>query len=267
MTDAGRRLIAGAITLLASVMILVTLIASYVNHAFVNTTTFADHATSVLHSDGVDHLIVTRVTDQVIPNATEAASIRPDLELAVHDLVSSRPVTNEFRAAAESLQEQLVSGNAHQLTLQLPNVGTALASRVSSTSPELADDLNRIGTVTVLDVPIPSTAASIVHGTVSFSKNASLLVILTIALIVLALIVTPERRRTVIRLGLGAVLSGVLVVVFYLLGRELVASEFSGDAAQTAARAVWSGYLSGIELPALFVAGGGIVAVGAAAIL
>jgi hypothetical protein len=267
MTHAGRGLAAALLTLLASIMILVTLVTSYVNHEFANSSNFADQATSVLRSNSIDQLIVTRVTDEVVPNSRLASSVRPEIETAVHEIVSSRPVTDEFRAAAENLQAQLAAGNADRLTLELPDVGSALASQVGSASPELADDLRDIGTVRIVDVPIPSGAATIVHDTISFSKNAALLLILTIALIVLALVVTPERRRTLIRLGLGALVSGLVVVALYLLGRELVVNQFSGQDAQTAARALWSGYLSGIELPALLVAGGGLVVTVAAAAL
>jgi hypothetical protein len=259
MTRTSRRFLAAVVTTVAAAAICVTLLAYYANHVLANSAGFSDRAVNVVLSDGVESLIVGRVTDRVTEVVGNESSLRPEIEDAVREALSNGAVTVEIREAAESLQNQLTSGGANSLTLTLPDVGASLASSVESTSPELADELRGIGTVTVLDVPIPPADASAFHDLATAGSDSSLLLVLTCALAVLALVISPDRRRTILGLGLGAFVSGLLTAAIYLVGRGLVVQEFSGQDAHTAARAAWSVYVGGLETWGLVLAGTGAI--------
>jgi hypothetical protein len=259
MTRTSRRFLAAVVTMVAAVAICLTLLAYYANHVLANSASFSGRAVNVVLSNGVESLIVDRVTDRVTEVVGSDTSVQPVIDEAVREALSNAQVSAAIREAAESLQNQLSSGDANSLTLTLPDFGSSLASSVESTSPELADELRGIGTVTVIDVPIPSADARAFHDLATAGSDSSLLLVLTGALAVLALVISPDRRRTILWLGLGAVASGLVAAAIYLLGRGLVVQEFSGQDARTAARAVWSVYLGGLETWGFVLAGVGAV--------
>jgi hypothetical protein len=259
MTRAGRGFLAALLTLLATVAMLVTLLAQYANHVLVSPSGFSDRAVSVLHTGAVQSLVAQAVTDRLVASAGGETSVQPVIQSAVLQAVSSTQVDSEFRGAATSLHNQLISGTADDLVLSLPDIGAAIAPSVESESPALAEQVRGIGTITVLDVPIPPSDAKNVHDLASAAKDSSKLLIGTVLLVLLALIIAANRRRTLIGLGIGAVVSGLAAVAIYLAGRGIVVSEFSSQDAVTAARAVWSTYLGGLEIRGFVLAGVGAV--------
>ncbi len=259
MSRASRGFLAALVSVLATVAILITLLAQYANHVLVSPDNFSNRAVSALHTEDVQSLIVQTVTDRLAADAGGETSVQPVIQAAVVQAVSSPQVNREFRVAARSLHGELVSGTADQLTLTLPDIGSAIASSIGSDNPELADAVRGIGTITVLDVPIPPSGAKIVHDLVNAGKDSSELLIGTAVLVLLALIISPSRRRTLVGLGLGAVVSGLVVVAIYLAGRGIVVNEFSTQDSRTAAHALWSAYLGGLETWGFVLAGVGAV--------
>jgi hypothetical protein len=259
MSRASRRFLAALVSVLATVGIFITLLAVYANHVLVSPGSFSNRAVSALHSRVVESLIVQTVTDRLVADAGDETSLRPAIQAAVVQAVSSTLVDREFRAAAESLHGELVSGTANELTLTLPDIGSAIASNIGSGYPVLAQQVRGIGTITVLDVRIPPSSANDVHDLVSAGQDSSELLIGTVVLVLLALTISPNRRRTLVGLGLGATGSGLLVVAIYLAGRGIIVNEFSTPDARTAAHALWGAYLGELETSGFALAGAGAV--------
>lgn len=261
----GRRLLAGVVTVLATLAILVTLLAHYAGNIAGNSARFADRAVAVVRTPGVESMIVGVVTDRIGAYTGGDTGAQPLIREAVQQALASGQVSADIRSAAISLQSQLLSGSADQLTLTLPDLGTSLASSIASRSPELADAVRNVGTITVVDVAIPPSDAGAVHDLADLGRDATLLLILSAALVALALLISPSRARTLRALGIGVALSGLLAAAVYVAGRSFVVDEFSSGDARTAARAVWSTYLGGLETWGLVLAGvGALVAVLAA---
>lgn len=258
MRSSPRSFLAAVVSFVACVAVLVTLLAHYAN-VLTSSASFSNRAVSLVQTSGVQSLIVDAVTNRVLAEVGDQTSVRPVVEDAVSRAMSNPQITGEIRAAAGLLQSELVSGEANALTLTLPNIGAAVASVVRPTSQQLAAIVSRIGTITVVDVPIPPGASSSIHDLATLGQDFQLLVVLSALLIVLALMISADRWRTLMWLGFGALVSGVLVVVIYLVGREVVVAEFSNLAARAAARAAWGVYLQGLESSGLLLA-----AVGAA---
>lgn len=264
MTLRTRKLLAAPVTVLASVAILATVLAAYANRIVVSPQTFSGRALSVVRAGPVESLIVQQATGRVLAAVGAQPGVRPVVDAAVRDALSNSLVTREIQVAAGSLQTQLVSGTAGSLTLTLPNLGPSIAAGVRSTSPQLAYVADRIGTITVVDVPIPPAASQTIHVVATAARDWPLLLVIALALVLLALILGPDRARTVRALGLGAIASGLLVVAIYLVGRGSVVSRFSAQDARAAAGAVWRIYLGGLETWGLLLAAAGaIVAVAA----
>ncbi len=97
------------------------------------------------------------------------------------------------------------------------------------------------------------------HHVTRAARDAWLLLAITVALVLLALTVSPNRLRTLRRLGLGALAGGLLAAAGYLIGREVAFSRFSDQDTRAAARAVWNIYLGGLLTWGLVLAGAGLV--------
>jgi hypothetical protein len=254
----SRAFLAAVVAGLASVAMLVTLLAHYAR-VFANASSFSGRALSVVHSGAVESLIVNSVTNRVVGEAGVQATARPMIEQGVREALSNRQITAEIRATAATLQSELVSGHANALTLTLPDIGPATAASLESRSPQLADVVSRVGTVTVVDVRVPSAAATATHDLAVVGRDSSLLIVFSAAMIALALILSPDRRRTLLGLGLGAFAAGLLAAAIYLVGHALVVDQLSVPAARTAAGAAWDAYLGGLESSGLLLAGIGAV--------
>jgi hypothetical protein len=259
----SRGFLALVATLLTSVAILITLLAHYAN-VVSSSATFSNRAVQLVHTGAVRSLIVDNIANRLLGEVGNQASLQPVITEAVSEAMDNQRISDEVSAAASSLHNQLVSGHANALSLTLPDIGPAIAAVVQSRSPQLAAEVSRVGSITVVDVPIPSSASSAIHDLAQVGRDASLLIILSAALAALALLLSTDRRRTIAGLGLGAVVAGLIAAAAYIGGRGVVVNEFSAPAAQTAARAAWSIYLGGLETSGLVVAAvGALVAVSA----
>ncbi len=234
-----RRFPAAVATVLASVAMLATLLAYAANHVLVSSSGFASRAIGVVQTGAVESAIVNQVTGRVTALVGDQPSVQPLVQTGVREALANPQVTKEIRTAARSLQTQLLSGHADSLTLTLPGVSPAIAATVRSRSPALAAEISRIGTLTVVDVPIPSGTSSVLHDLTEVGRDCVLLIVLSAALIALALLLSVDRKRTLVGLGVGAVLSGLLAAAIYLAGRGLVVDQFSAPDVQAAAGAAW----------------------------
>lgn len=265
MKHRSRRLLATIVTVLASATLLLTVLANYAKEA--DAAGFAGRAVSVVQAGPIQSLIVDDLTGRLVTVVGGQSHVRPIVAEAVQAALSNAQVTAEIRAEAGSLQSQLLSSHATSLTLALPAIGPAIAASIGARSPELAAVVERLGTITVVDVRIPPSAAQAVNDLAYLGRDATLLIILTVALATLALLLAPDRRRTLIGLGIGTCISGLLAVAAYLGGRELIAGQFPSHDGHTAARTVWSIYLSGLETLGLVLAGAGAVLAAIAALM
>jgi hypothetical protein len=255
MTSAGRRFLASAVTGLTGIAMLVAVLAHYAS--VMSSPGFSGRAVSVVSAGPVRSLIVNNISGRVLAATGGQSGIQPLIPVAVEQALSDAHVRANIRAAAESLQSQLLSGNAHTLTLALPDIGPAIAASIRSRSPQLAAEVARLGTLTVVDVRIPPSAARAVNDLARLGRDASLLVVLTVALGALALLLSIDRRRTVAWLGVAALGSGLLAEAAYLAGRGLITNQFSSTSARTAAGVVWRVYLGGLGTMGLILAAGG----------
>lgn len=262
MRSPARQLLAAVVTVLASAVLLLTMLAHYAELA--DSAGFAGRAVKIVQAGPVQSIITNQISARVQAAGASSRSARPLIDQAVQQALSYGPVTAEIRAAAASLQSQLLSGQASSLALTLPSLGPEIASRIASSSPELAAEIERIGTITVVNARIPASAAQAVNDVAYLGRDATLLVVLTVALAVLALLLSPTRRHTLIGLGTGAAVSGLLAVAAYLGGRQVIINQFSSQAAGTAAGVVWNVCLGGLETLGLIVAAVGAAVTAAA---
>ncbi|WP_249020041.1 hypothetical protein [Conexibacter sp. S30A1] len=256
--SAGRALLAALLSVLASVAMLLALIAGSVTT--LTGSGFAGRALRVVEAGPLRSTVISTVTDHVLAVTGNQATVTPIVTQAVGEALSSPVVNAEIDAAARSLQSQLESGQTGVLRLTLPDVGPKLGRLVAGRSPQLAAILDRIGTVQVVDIPLPPAASTAGRDLALLGRDSTLAIVLCVVLAGGALLISPSRWGTLQGLGIGAIASGLIAVGVYLVGGNLVTGSFSLPLAQTAARAAWDSYLGGLEPAGLTLAGAGLAA-------
>jgi hypothetical protein len=256
------------LVVLASLAIVLALVVAYARHAAVNSDQFANRATVALRDDSVRSLIAQKLTDKVIlKNKADLIAARPIIESVASDVVGGRAFTNLFRKAVRDVHRALFKRDRNTVTLTVTDVGTVLAAALEQVRPELARRFNSTERVELVETNIGSLSATLADIAERVQLLAVLLVVLTLALVTGALLLSRNRRQTVVELGVGAAMAGLLLLVAYSVARQVAVEHVQGPDEQAAARAVWDAFLGDLRTAAWIVAACGAVVAAAAASL
>jgi hypothetical protein len=266
--DRWRRIASRVLVALASVAILLALVAAYARQATVDSDQFANRATAALEDGSVRSLIAEKVTDEVVlKNQADLVAARPIIESVASEIVGGRAFQGLFRSAVRDVHRALFKRDQNTVTLTIADVGTVLAAALQEVRPALAKDLQSTQRVEVLRENIGSLSATLADIAERIRIIAVLLVLLSLAFVAGALIVSPDRRDTVIELGIGAAAAGGVLIVAYAIARAAVTNQLDTPDEQDAARAVWDAFLGDLRTAAWILAGVGAVLAAVAASL
>jgi hypothetical protein len=266
--DRWRAIAARVLVVLASVTIVLALVAGYARQSAVNSDQFANRATAALRDDSVRTLIAQKITDEVVlRNQADLLAARPLIESVTSEIVGGRAFTGLFRKAVRDVHRALFKRDENTVALTIPDIGTVLAAALVQVRPSLARDLRSTERVRVVNEDIGSLTATLADITERVRLIAALLLVLTVLFAGGALYLSRDRRATAIQLGIGAAVAGGLLVVAYGLARSIAVDHVSGTEEQAAARAVWDAFLGDLRTEAWLLAGAGAVVAAAASSL
>ena len=266
--DRRRRLAARTLVVLASLSIMFALVAAYARQTTVDSDEFANRATEALRDDSVSSLVAQKVTDEVVlKNEADLLAARPLIESVAQEIVGGRAFTGLWRRAVRDVHRALFKRDQSTVTLTITDVGTVLAAALQEVRPALARDLQSEQRVEVVKENIGSLSATLANIAEDVQILAILLILLSLAFVAGALYISPDRRDTVIELGLGAAAAGGVLIVAYAIVRASVTSDLGTPEEQAAARAVWDAFLGDLRTEAWILAGVGAVVAAAASSL
>jgi hypothetical protein len=264
----GRLFASRALVVLASLAVMLALVAAYARQAAVDSNQFANRATVALHDDSVRSLIAQKVTDElVLKNEADLIAARPIIESVASEIVGGRAFTSLFRKAVRDLHRALFKRDRNTVTLTLTDVGTVVAAALAQVRPALADQLQSAQRVELVTSNIGSLSARLADIAETVELLALFLVLLSLVLVAGAIAVAPDRRQAVVELGVGASVAGVLLVVAYSVARSIAVGHVDGPDEQAAARAVWHAFLGDLRTAAWILAISGAAVAAAAASL
>jgi len=254
---------------LASVCLIVALLAGYLRTTVLDSDQFADRATSALSKQPVRDLIARQITDQAVLRANrDLIAVRPVVETAASAVVGSGAFRSLFRTAARDLHRTVFTNDRSTATLTLLDVGVLLSSALEQFAPQVAKQLpvdfsaKLDAGETALDSIELATAAD------DFERLAWIFGILTLLLLAGGIALAPRRTRAIVHAGISIAVAGALIVIAYQLGRSAVLGRFSAPGDQAAAGAVWDAFLLDLRTWALVcLAAGTVVAAAAASVL
>ena len=264
----SRQLATRVLVVLASLAIVLALVAAYARQAAVNSDQFANRATVALRDDSVRSLIAQKVTDEVIlKNKADLIAARPIIESVASDVVGGRAFTNLFRKAVRDVHRALFKRDQNTFTLTVADVGAVLAAALEQVRPQLAQELRSTERVELVERNIGSVSATLADISERVQLLAILLLVLALALVAGALLLSSDKRQTVVELGIGAAAAGIVLVVAYSVLRSIAAGHVEGPEEQAAARGVWDAFLGDLRTAAWILAVCGVVVAAAAASL
>ena len=266
--DRWRRLAARVLVVLASLAILLALVAAYARQATVDSDQFATRATAALADDSVRSLIAQKITDEVVlKNEADLIAARPIIESVASEIVGGRAFTGLWRSAVRDVHRALFKRDKNTVTLTVADVGTVLAAALEQVRPALAEELRSTERVEIVRENIGSLSATLVNISERVQILAILLIGLSLVFVAGALIVAPDKRDTIIELGIGAAAAGGVLVIAYAIARSAAVNQLESPEEQAAARAVWDAFLGDLRTEGWILAGAGAVIAAAASSL
>jgi hypothetical protein len=263
--DARRRSLATALVVLAAVLLAAATLAGYARRALFDSDQFADRAASTLSDPSVRSLVGERVTDGVIlRHRADLLSVRPAIASAVEGIVGGGAFRSLFRRAALDAHRAIFDHDENTVVFTLADVGTVVSAAAQALRPDLARQVEASGRVEVVDRDFGSVTGKAARVARDVRVLAIVLAVLTLAAAAAALAITPDRRHTASRLGVGMAAVGVLVVVTYTIARAGVLSRFHDPDERAAAGAVWTAFLGDLRTWGWLLAGSGAVVAAAA---
>ncbi len=256
------------LVVLASVALLLALLAGYARVALVDSDQFANRAAAVLDDDAARSAIADRITDEVVlKNQEDLIAARPIISDVASAALESRAFGKLFRAGVRDLHRTLFERGSDTVTLTITDVGTVLAAAIERFRPELARQIEATGRVQLLRRDVGSLGASLARIADRVRILAILLALLALGLAAGALALARDRRRACVELGVGAAVAGVLVVVAYAVGRSLARGRVELPEDQAVVSGIYHAFLGDLRAAGWIVAGAGAVMAAAAASL
>ena len=256
------------LVVVASVSVLLALLAGYARRAIIDSDQFANRATAALVDENVRDLVAQRVTDDVVLRRdSDLIAARPIIESVTSSVVGSRAFAGLFRAAVKDAHRAVFYRDQDTVALTLSDVGSVIAGALQAVRPNLAKQVRADEKVNLVDERLGSVTGDAVR----IAKDVRLafvvfgLLALTSAAGAIAL--ARDRRRAVWELGIGVAVAGVVLVVGLAVGRSFAAGAFDGVDEQAAARAVWDAFLGDLRTAGWVLAASGAIVAAAAASL
>lgn len=259
---------AGALVVIASILLVAAVLTAYVQRAAFDSDQFANRATAALGDDSVRTLIASEITDHVVlRNEADLLAARPVIQSFASAIVGSAPFESLFRRAVLDVHRALFARDQDTITLTVADVGTVLAAALEEVRPRLARELGDVEHVPLLRRELDARGADLARVADDVHVLSVVLFVAAALAAVGAVALAPDRRRAVSRLGVGAAAGGILIVLAYSVARSIALDSVSDGDERAAAEAVWHAFLADVRTIGWILAGSGAVVSAAAASL
>jgi hypothetical protein len=268
VSEGTRRSAAALLAALAALALLVAVVAGYANDAFFDSQEFSERATAALGDDAVRAEVATRVTDDIVLNADrDLVAFRPLIESVVEGVTGGSVFQSAFRAGVADLHRTIFEQDADTVTLALADLGTVLRGAFEALKPQIAEQIPAAADFEVAEIETPSWVADLVRIADNVFVVELILLGLALGLIVGALAVDPDRRRTIAILGLAVMIAGVIAVVGLGAAKAYALTRADPGGARDAIGGIWDAFVGDLTTTLYLFAGCGAVVTAAASSL
>jgi hypothetical protein len=231
---------------------------------------FGRRAADSLADPGVAAYAADLITNGIISAKPDLIAVRPVLNSTAQTVVATKPFRAVVAQAATRAHEAAFSEGAQRVLLSLPDLNVLVQDALSQASPALAAKIPKSLDSTVARLADSRAAVLILrlaHTGQRLRWIWPVLFALAIGLHFLALWLSPDRQRTMVRAGVGLITAGL--VVAGIVSANPLAALWVHDPAQLAlVRGLWRAYLGDLTRWGFLYAGLGVlIAAGAASLL
>ena len=250
------------ILVLAGILIGVAgVLAVYVRDTIVDSDEAAKRAAAALAHPDVRDFIAEKIVEQVVAAQPDAMAARPLLKQVVTSVLGAGAFRPVYEAAIRDVHQTVFLGNIDTLTVQLTDVVLIVRTQAAVLSPELSAQIPDGLTDTLIEVQSHPLILDAVQTGEDIRLLAFVLPLASIMAFGASIFLASDRRQAWVRVGLGIIAIGLVVLVIEVGLGELVVRYFEDDATRNVARAFWKAFVSDLNIWALFIAGFGTMMV------
>jgi hypothetical protein len=259
-----RRRASGGLVGVAVVLAVLALCLSYVGRAFLEPGPFADRAVATLRVAGVQADVADRLTNAIVRSGGgDLVSVRPLVRAIVGGVVGNRAFQALFRRAVLAAHARVVERSGTRILVTLADAGVLVQGVLERFAPDVARRIGAERVSTILSSQPGGGVLDAVRAARQIYSGAWVLAVLALLAAAGALLTSSARQRTVKQLGIGLLVAGLAVVVLLTLGRA-VAEQTAPSGRGPAVGAVWTSFLGGLRVQALWLALAGAICAAAA---
>jgi len=227
----------------------------------------ADRTAAALDDPRVSAFVADRLTNAVLVEKPDLVAFRPIIVATAGGLVATAPFRAIVRSAVRAAHRSAVSTTGQRVLLSLPDVGVLVQSAVQSMSPEMADkipprlehfasDLNQR--------PATGKIRRALRLLEILSRMGTLFLISGPALIALGVTMAGDRRRALLRAGMGLLVAAVLLAAVIPGGRAVARILSQEPLERGAIAGLWRAYFTGLLAWGITLGGIGLLITAAA---
>jgi hypothetical protein len=274
LSEASRLTASIVLVVIGALLLLVGTVTFYAREEVIDEQAFATRAVAALDDDGVRHLVAREIVVNLIDRgSTDLVAARPLLESVVETIVQTQPFRSVFRQAAVEANRVFFVRDKSDTLVNLGDAATVLEFGVRSVSPKLGREIPAEIDPDVFTLDRDEFAGQTLAAADKLRLLGWLLPVLALAAFVGAVLLAPDRRVGVLRVGVGVAAVGTLLAIALLILRSRVLDGVVGDNEVTneevrdAVRGLLDAYLGDLVGWGLLLALLGVVTAGAAAAL
>jgi len=265
-----RALLSTACGTLGLLLIFIAVLIGYVRRSVFEERAFAGHVAASLRDPNVAEYAAEQIADAVIEVRPNLVGVRPLLVGVAQSLVASPPFRSAVRRGARTLHHSITSGQAKNVVLTVKDVGAVFES-ATSLQPKLASKIppKLSATLGKLEaLPEGERAVALLRFAGRVRTMAFVFLFLGLAACAASVWLANEKRRAIVRLGVGLVIFAFVLAVAARFGGSLlylwVRNEGLAPVLVGVARAFLSGLLAWAAVVGLL---GLVTAAGSASLL
>lgn len=262
--------ISTALSVIGVIAIVAGLLLAYTSRTLFDADVFGDRMAASLKNEDVAALVADRVTDGVISLKRDLTSYRPLILSAARALVTSDTFSGIVRRAARTANHAIMSGESGKVILTVSDVGLILKSALA-TQPELAgkipEDLE-VAVGRMEEMPNADFTLRLLALARRLSNWTTVLLLSGIGLMLLGLLLSADRLRTLLQQGLGLILISAALFIVVRFGGDTAAVAVKDPLLAGALAGVWSTFTADFLRWVFVLCGFGLVlAAGATSLL
>ncbi|MDP2713144.1 MAG: hypothetical protein Q8O56_18180 [Solirubrobacteraceae bacterium] len=229
-----------AITIVGSQLLL------YADRNVFDSARFADHAAVALDDGAVRQQVAQALTREIVRADPDAIVVEPLIQAVATGVVGSTPFRALVRNGVLRTHSAVFDDEQDALVVTVADGALLVVQALRQLNPGAARSLPDDVDVALLSVS-DATGGQLLTGaaqTAEAVRSAGwILLAAALAFAILAIVSSPDRRRTVRTIGFTLAGAGLALVVALQIARGLVTGQAPSEGGEAALRAVWDAYL------------------------